>query len=276
MAADILAAMAAAGLEPVKPIDLSDGKLVRFRVRGDKAGSSNGWVVFHSHPVPAGAFGSWRTGESHTWRDDAAVSRFTPEQRRAAAEALRERDRLRNEEQARVRETARKRAARLWSTARPATDSHPYLKAKKVPAFGIRQLRNMLVVPVRDGAGELHTLQFIGDDGAKRFLSGGRITGCYFSIAGARDHLLICEGYATGATVRQASGSSVAVAFNAGNLGPVAAALRAKFPRVRITICADNDHGTPGNPGLTAAMRAADAIGASVAVPDFRRMARNG
>lgn len=267
--AAFLQAMAAAGLEPEEPIDLPEGKLVRFRVAGDKAGSRNGWAVLHSQPAPAGAFGSWRTGESHTWRDDAAVSRLTAEQRRAAADAHRERERVRAVEEARVRETARRRAARLWAAARPATDAHPYLRAKRAPAYGIRQLRDMLVIPARDTSGELHTLQFIGADGVKRFLSGGRIAGCYSAIAGRGDGLLICEGYATGATIRLATGAAVAVAFNAGNLEPVAVALRAKFPRLRLVIAADNDRATPGNPGVREATRAARAVGAFLAIPSF-------
>jgi len=34
-------------------------------------------------------------------------------------------------------------------------------------------------------------------------------------------------------------------------------------------ICADNDAGTPGNPGLTHARAAARAVGADVVTPDF-------
>ncbi|MCP5233643.1 MAG: toprim domain-containing protein [Zoogloeaceae bacterium] len=264
-----LDALVAAALEPTTPIDFPDGNLVRYRVRGDKPGSRNGWAVYHAQPLPAGAFGSWRTGESHTWRDAVAMSRLTPVQRQQAAVSQRDRERLRAEAEVSVRALARNRAARLWAPARPATDMHPYLQAKRVPAYGIRQLRDMLVIPARDAAGELHTLQFISADGAKRFLSGGRISGCYYAIAGSGDGLLICEGYATGATIRLATGAAVAVAFNAGNLVPVAQALRAKFPRLRLVIAADNDRATPGNPGLREAIRAARAVGGRVAVPSF-------
>ncbi len=62
------AAMRAAGLEPVKGAIVIDGRIHRFRISGDKAGSNNGWYVGHLHPATAGAFGSWKTGESHTWR----------------------------------------------------------------------------------------------------------------------------------------------------------------------------------------------------------------
>lgn len=70
MPTSLIDAMAAAGLAPAKELSLvGDGKLNRYRVDGDKAGSKNGWVVFYSHPTPAGAFGSWKTGESHTWHE---------------------------------------------------------------------------------------------------------------------------------------------------------------------------------------------------------------
>lgn len=262
-----------AGLEPVKDLDLVDGKLTRFRVRGDKSGSRNGWAVFHPHPVPAGAFGSWRTGESHTWRDEHTISALTAEQRAELAKQQRDREQARREDEAKIRETARQRAKRLWETAHPASSQHPYLQAKQVPSYGVRALRDMLVIPARDTAGMLHTLQFISPDGSKRFLTGGRIAGCYFAIGRPADALLICEGYATGATVRMATGAAVAVAFNAGNLDPVARSLRAKFPRLRLIIAADNDHETPGNPGAAAAKRAAYAVGGWVAMPSFAEVA---
>jgi putative DNA primase/helicase len=127
----------------------------------------------------------------------------------------------------------------------------------------------MLLVPARDAGGQLHTVQFIGADGSKRFLTGGRITGCYYSIGRVRGAVLVVEGYATGASVFEATGHATAVAFNAGNLEPVARAIRAKFPKLHIVICGDNDSATQGNPGLSKATEAARAVGGFLAVPDF-------
>lgn len=265
----MLDALRAAGLAPAKDLDLRpDGRLVRFRVEGDKPGSRNGWAVLYDGPVQAGAFGSWRTGESHTWhaRD---LRQASPAERRAAQERLRAAQVVRAQEQERVHEQARQKAARLWATAHPANSSHPYLQRKGVPAYGVRQLRNMLVVPARDAEGVLHTLQFISPDGTKRFLTGGRIRGCYFAIGRPERELMLAEGLATASTIRQATGAAVAVCFNCGNLEVVAVALRAKFPRLRLVICADNDTGTPGNPGLTHARRAARAVGGFLAIPHF-------
>jgi putative DNA primase/helicase len=47
----------------------------------------------------------------------------------------------------------------------------------------------------------------------------------------------------------------------------VARALRVKFPKARITIAADNDTHTAGNPGLTRAREAAKAVGGFVVIP---------
>ena len=261
-------ALCAAGLEPHTELHLVDGELQRFWVRGDKAGSRNGYAVFHSGPVPGGAFGSWRTGEKHTWRGQTPVGETGPAraERRRQIEA---RDRQRIAEQARVQTFARERVAKLMRVARPATDAHPYLLARAVHAYGILQLRDMLMIPARDTDGVTHTAQFIGPDGQKRFLTGGRIEGCYFSIGRPVDCIYLAEGYSTAATVFEATGAAVAACFSCGNLKAVALALRGKFPELRLVIAADNDAATPGNPGVRHAFEAAAAAGALVAVPDF-------
>ena len=118
--------------------------------------------------------------------------------------------------------------------------------------------------------GEVHSLQFIGADGGKRFLTGGKIAGCFFTLADDSDSpLVICEGYATGASIREATGYAVVCAMNCGNLLAVSKALREKFPTRDIIIGADNDQLTPGNPGLAKATESAKAIGARLAVPQF-------
>lgn len=267
---DLLAALQAAGLSPAKGLDLpGDGTLIRYRGEGDKPGARNCWVVFHDGQYPAAMFGSWRTGCSATWRP-ATAGRLTAEQRAAMQRQLQAMNAARATEQTQVHAAARARAAKLWERARPATGAHTYLQLKGVHAFAVRQLRDMLVIPARDTAGVLHTLQFIGPDGVKRFLSGGRKAGCYFAIGKPTGLLLLCEGYATGATLHMATGHAVAVAFDAGNLLPAANALRAKFPGTRLVFCADNDRFTPGNPGVKAARAAARAVGGVVAIPRFR------
>jgi putative DNA primase/helicase len=259
------AAIHNAGLTPPDVIE-PDGKLHRFASNG-KPSDDAGWYVLHDDGIPAGAFGDWRTGASETWRADIGRRLSPPEeaQHRARLTAMR---REREAEEARRKAEARQNAAAIWQAARPAPDEHVYLRAKGVKAHGLRIYDGALAVPMRDGA-ELHSLQFIAGDGCKKFLTGGRVSGCYFPIGKADGVLCIAEGYATGASIHEATGYAVAVAFNAGNLVAVARALRRKFPRLRLILCADDDAKTEGNPGLSKAREAAQAVGGLLAVPDF-------
>jgi len=116
-------------------------------------------------------------------------------------------------------------------------------------SHGLRVYKGALVVPVRDAAGHLHGLQFFGASGAKRLLKGGRVAGLYCLIGIPGSTVCIAEGYATGASIHVATGYAVAVANNAGNLGPVSAVIREKHPEEQLIVRADDDAGTPGNPG---------------------------
>lgn len=172
-------------------------------------------------------------------------------------------------------------AEQIWAVAPPATADHSYLTRKKVGAEGLRVYRGelrigtaacdgALIVPARDAAGKLWTLEFILEDGQKRFLPNGRKSGCFGWIGGAvTSTLLVGEGYATCATVASATGFPAAVAFDAGGLLSVATRARELYPDARIVLCADDDHKTPGNPGVRKAREAADAVAGAVAVPDF-------
>lgn len=265
---DFRKALLLAGLAMLKGDLIADGVLHRYQVEGDKAGSKNGWYVLHADAEPFGAFGSWKTGQSETWYPLSADI-MTEAQRKALSARIAAAKLARDAEQAAVYATARRRAQGLWEKAKPADGEHAYLVKKSVPAYGLKLLRQQLVIPLRDVEGTLHSLQFIGEDGRKTFLTGGRKRGCYHAIGRPEAALCICEGYATGATIYQATGNATAVAFDAGNLQPVAKALRQKFPHLTLVIAADNDTETPGNPGVTAAQAAARAVGGVLAVPSF-------
>ncbi len=238
----------------------------RFASNGKRQDDA-GWYVLHGDDLPAGAFGDWRTGTSETWRANNGRELSPREEaaHRARVEAIR---RERDAEGGRRRTAARARAAEIWQAASPAADDHPYLVSKGIAAHGVRVHEGALVVPVRDRA-DLHSLQFIGADGTKQFLRGGRTRGCYFVIGTPESVVCLAEGYATGASIHEATGHAVAVAFNAGNLLATARALRAMFPGRRLVVCADDDVNTAGNPGLTKARQAAQAVDGALAVPHF-------
>lgn len=255
------------GLAPVKDTPVADGRIHRYRVEGDKPGSKNGWYALHLDPIPHGAVGSWRTGETHPWRD-AAARKINWQERRELQQRMQQVQHERAAAQRRVYEEARAKAAKMWKASRPANPAHPYLLKKQVKPWGIRQLGDQLLIPARRG-GVIHTLQLIAPDGTKRFLTGGRIKGCYFAIGKPAGTICVAEGYATAATVYEATGYATAVAFNAGNLKEVARHLAFNNTRTRIILIADDDAQTQGNPGLTAATEAAMIVGGFVARPLF-------
>jgi putative DNA primase/helicase len=271
VASEFADAIAACGLTPPDSV-IADGRLHRFSSTG-KPGCDSGWYVLFGDGVPAGRFGDWRTGISESWRAR-SERRPSDEERGRIARQRAERELARQRE----REQAAIKARLIWSESN-SVSAHPYLTKKRVMAHGIRVFGETLVVPMRDGC-DLWSLQFIDADGGKKFLRGGRSHGLYHAIQGARrdgdDVLCVAEGYATAATINERTGHAVAVAFNAGNLLPVAAALRARMPERRIVICADDDYRTPGNPGLTYAKEAAAAVGGRVMLPDFGGERPNG
>lgn len=119
----------------------------------------------------------------------------------------------------------------------------PYLQKKKIRKHCARLYRNALVIPIFNENLKLVNLQFIDTNGAKRFLAGGQKKGCFSYIGDIANNekILICEGFATGASLHENTGLLVLIALDAGNLEPVAQAARRRFRRAEIVIAGDND-----------------------------------
>lgn len=165
-----------------------------------------------------------------------------------------------------------RQASLLWKMAKPADPLHTYLLAKGVQPYLLRQLgQGRLLVPLCDD-GRLVNLQIIMPDGEKRFLKGGRVQGCYAPLGKFSEgcRLYVCEGWATGATLHKTTGSPVVCAMNAGNLKPVAVAMRERYgAALDLVIAGDDDRKTIGNPGKRAANQAARAADARVVFPEW-------
>jgi putative DNA primase/helicase len=252
----------------VPPVEvLADGKLHRCDVSG-KNGHGDGAYIFHADGRPAGGFQNWRDDQGwETWSYANGYEPLTTAERAVMAANIEAAKRAAAIETERRHAEAAKEADRIWDEAKP--DAHAYLDRKKVPAFGTRVHDGRLVVPIRNKDRELRSLQFIKSDGTKRSLTGGEKAGGYFSIGKPADVICIGEGFATMATVHEATGHACVVAFDCQNLEPVASVIREKFSNATIIICADDDHKTPGNPGLTKATAAARAVNGRLAVPVF-------
>lgn len=196
----------------------------------------------------------------------------------ARQRAQRQRDEAGRREQA--HEAAAVKACEMWAAAKDEGAS-AYLERKRVALHGVRvDARGWLLVPLRDGAGKLWNVQqiaparsrfkggsapeAIGTD--KLFLKGGLKSGLWHMCGVATDcaELLIAEGYATAASLHEATGKPVAVAFDAGNLMHVAKALRALHPAAQLVVCGDDDAGTQANTGRNPGREKAAATAAAV------------
>ncbi|MEY2334807.1 hypothetical protein, partial [Acidithiobacillus ferrianus] len=127
----------------------------------------------------------------------------------------------------------------------PAAARHPYLDRKGIAPGIARQSGGALVLPVVDFTGTLHGLQFIDEQGQKRFISGMAKAGHFIPSGGTPSPdrpLWIAEGHATACTLSALQpGVVVIAACDAGNLLSVATEARKRWPALDVVICPDFD-----------------------------------
>lgn len=260
-------AMQTAGIRPPSEIK-TDGQLHRF-CSSDKHRDQSAWYVFYADGIPGGSFGDWRLGVKQSWH--LKLNRpFNDLEQTDYQKKIIQIQQVHETVDTQQALEAAKDAERLWQQAKEPLPNHPYLHKKGIQAHGIREYKGQLVIPIEKGQ-TLQSLQWIQADGTKRFLKGGRVQGGYFRLVGSceEDIICVCEGYATGASLFEATGYTVVVAFHAGNLQSVAQSIREQYPHHRLIICADDDQSTPGNPGLSLAQEVAHLVGGFLAVPEF-------
>ncbi|MCK0510794.1 AAA family ATPase [Aromatoleum buckelii] len=244
------------------------GRLCRFPTNGRKDDAA-GWLrVF---PDAEGAvFGSWRDGTAWTWqraKDGPAPDAAELARIRANAE------RIRKEAEAEREEGYRQAASKAAATVQAAEQAqgHPYLSTKGIGPHIARERNGSLVIPVFDNDGNVQSVQSVSPTGEKRFMPGGKMQGgrCWLGEPTDAGPLVLCEGYATGASIREATGWPVCVTFTAGNLRPVACDVRERFPRAKLVIAGDDDRKTESNPGRAKALEAAKLVNAITVFPSF-------
>jgi putative DNA primase/helicase len=267
----------------VEDLRVATPRPVRCRVDGDR--EKRGWYWLHELPTASGelllvgTFGVWHGNDAGTQKIQLRKSdALTPDQRDALRRRLAEDRKRAIADRQREADRAAARANAAWSKYSPTGESD-YLVRKGVGAHGVRfTSAGAAVVPLLDAAGRIHGLQFLrtpkqaeaAKRPAKEFWPAGLVKKGHFHLIGSPQHLvLVVEGYATGATMHEATGHPVAIAFDAGNLAPVAIALRKRYPRARILVCADDDAFTEGNPGITAAGTAALEVEGAWLAPTF-------
>ncbi|MNJ35501.1 DNA primase TraC [compost metagenome] len=276
------------GLEPEQPLVF--GKLTRCKTRQDKGKEKNGWYVLHEHRTEKGttlifgSFGDWRTGETQKVKTDGV--RLTAEER----EVMRARQEDAKRRAAEVTANAARRAANRASALfkrMPEKGRSVYLDRKQIVGFKVRYAprTGAFLVPMQNAQDQIVGLQVIYPDKQestgrdKSYWPAGMAKDGAFHLIGGHpepgEPVLVCEGYATGASLHMATSEAVAVAFDAGNLLAVAKLMRERFPGRPIILCRDDDwkttrpNGDPWNPGEEKANNAALVVGGQVVAPIF-------
>lgn len=287
---DVLGQLQAAGMQVA---DLDVGRMRRVKVEGC---TQKGWYSLHELRLDdgrtslIGAYGWWKGSEKFQYnvelRVDNEKRKLDADQMAAVkarmAEARKEAERRRAGEAKRAAEEA----TRAWGKYSTAGDCD-YLADKGIQAHGVKFTHppqdakhgQSLVIPMKDAGGLVHGLQLIYPKGHPKRAKTGRNkdfwpaglakAGHFHTIGSISDLVLLAEGYATAATLFEATGIPAVVAFDAGNLQPVAVSLLKRWPRLRILVCADDDFQTEGNPGIAKASAAALAVGGAWIAPAF-------
>ncbi len=264
------------------------------------------WRSIKPDPNGVSVLSLYKKAREYGWKDNSPRKILTAEEIQARANIIAAQRAEYAEKMAIQYSEAAEIAVTIWDAAQPATDDHPYLVRKQIKAHGLRVgtwtvqkengeiwvvSDNALLVPVCDRTRKIHSLQAIfpvkvaGRD--KDYLAKAAKSGYFHAIGKPKTKdgqlvFLICEGLATGSSLHEATGHCVLVAFDTSNLLPVAKSIRDRLPDAIILFCADNDQflapkndGTPKNPGIEAAKKAAAELNGLVAYPPFSPTAGN-
>lgn len=274
--------------------------LQRCHIDGHKASSLNGAYYLYTDRVPNGYIEDHVSKTKLKWKLTGCATKALTAAERAEMDARRKQ---RSAQQEALNQRKRAKAKKKYAYSKPVTE-HPYLARKNVkthpdlrviPVWWTRyeekpgvwtpiKIKNALIVPLHDVNGDLCAVQAIFPElcpalGRDKDFS-GQTQGAFFKIGKPTTTIVICEGLATGLTLHQSTKDQVYCAMSAGNMVEAAKIVRGLMPHARIVIAADNDLHTPGNPGVTAAKKAALAIGGLVAIPsiagDFNDLANHG
>lgn len=271
---EFASALKAAGLQ-VEGLPVMNGKMQRVQTTDDRPGQSSGAYVGYLDGKPSGFIQNFKTGLKENWTVDGMQLSPEDQAQLQAQAALIKQQRAAEiaEMQGRVAEKVGPRFEAL-----PETPSTPnkYLGRKGVEAHGVKFEGENVVVPMRDVDGKLWSIQRISPDAEapKMFEKGGKKLGTMHVIGEIKpgSEILVAEGYATGASLHQATGKTVAVAFDSGNVGPVVNVLQQRYSTSPIFIMADNDrpNANRGNVGVEKALEAAEKYKVGVAFPKFQ------
>ena len=219
-------------------------------VKADSGGQKSGfYVVNEVNGNYFAVYGNWKTGFEGRWSSVNSYTMSVAEREDLQRKLQEAKDRANETKKQRHNEMADKVKARFESYTKVL--EHEYLTNKKVKSYGLKQHKDLLVVPVYSITGAIRSLQYINKNGEKRFASESEIKGNLF-LVGAEikdlpnlEKIIIAEGYSTSATIYEATKIPVACVFSANFCLQFALNLR-KLTGARIIIALDNDESGVG------------------------------
>ncbi len=261
----VLDDMASCGIVPTDPgvIQFDLPAMTRFHCAGDKKGTLNGFWRGFSDGLPAGVFGSWKTGQSHNWTSGNA-DKWSDSDKAAFASRIEAIQRQRAEETAVAQGEVAKAATERYMALPGASPDQGYCLKKRIEPLNAKQQNTFLVLAIVDLDGAIHSLQTITPSGKKMMMKGGAKRGHHILIkSNPAGRLLICEGFSTGCSLASMyPDDEIVAAVDAYNMQPVARAARERFPDREIVMAADNDP-----VGIKCANRAARQINGLLLIP---------
>jgi len=226
---------------------IMDGKIHRVPVVGDKRGKKSGAYVGYMDGTPAGFIQNYKMGSKDNWKATGyEFSNGLTQEDYDRQKALNQAKQLeRDNELDRVHEETALLSQSKFKEAKSSDDTHPYLVEKNVKNHSLKiDEKNNLLMPLQDIEGKHWSNQKINVN-FKGFEKHAKKEGNFFIIGkqnlAKEKELIIVEGYATGATIHEATGRTVIVAVDFGNLLAVTQALDTKYPNSTILLAADND-----------------------------------
>ncbi|GAA6723302.1 LPD7 domain-containing protein [Escherichia coli] len=252
-----------------------DGAIHRVATRDDKKGAKSGAYKAYLDGRPAGWYRDYRSaddsptnwvfsgGEQHDPLARLHLRAFAQQQRDDNARKLQQ------------QYNKQARYARSYINQLPQATEHEYLTRKGILAApGVRlNNKNELVIPFSNSRGEIRSYQRIPVTGGKdaRILKDSEKTGNWFTFGTPENGrpLLFAEGYATAASLHEATGLPVLMTVDAGNMIDVAENARQIWTDSPFVFCADNDHQRKINKGVSSAQKAAASTHGEVIIPAF-------
>lgn len=259
----------------LKELPVMDGKIHRVPTAGDKKGQKSGAYRGFLDGRPAGWYRDYRSADDSpvTWTFSGGEQTDPRARLHLKAHSMQRREDAERELKAQYNRQAA--YARRYVSKWPQATAHEYLTRKGIQAApGVRiNDKNELVIPFSNRNGAIRSYQRIPVTGGKdaRILKDSEKTGNWFALGTPRNGqpVLFAEGYATAASLHEATGLPVLMTVDAGNMIIVAEEARQKWKQSPFIFCADNDHARQVNKGIVSATKAAELTGGSVIFPAF-------